>query len=332
VKPRRLLALAAAVALLAVTGLAVWRSTTDTRPPADRVAASLRCPTCEGETVANSRSPVAAAMRGVIAQQLAAGRSPDQVRDWFVQRYGAEVLADPSPWGAGVLLWVLPAGVLLAAVGVAIRTVRRRAEPGAARPGTAQPGIERPGAAEPGTERPAPASRREPASADPARRRRAWDLVAVGVVGMVAAVAVAGTRTGQTATTAASTGSRPTPSAAPSAQLGLAQSLEQQGDYAAAADIYRAAVRANPDPQLQLRLAFTLLRAGQHDQAADTARRVLADRPADPDAVLVLGLAERAAHSPAADSTLRRFLRLAPDHPAAADVRRLVARPTGRHR
>jgi cytochrome c-type biogenesis protein CcmH/NrfF len=330
---RRILVLAVLVALLAGAAVAIWRSTEDSGASAvERVAAGLRCPACEGETVAQSRSPVAAAMREAIAEQLAAGRSPDQVRAWFAQRYGTEILADPPQRGIGALLWILPGIVLLAGLVLAVRTLRRRSG---------------------GAERlPAPAPR-SAARADPARTRRTWDLVAAGVLAMVAAVAVAGTRSGGdtpprsaagSASAAAAAGDTPPRSAAGSAsaeaagdaitrRIALAQSLEQQGQYGAAADIYRYAVAADPDPQLRLRLAFTLIRAGQPTEAADIARQLLAGQPSDADALLVLGLAERAAKSPSAAETLRRFLRLAPGHPAAAEIRRLLDQrshpPTG---
>lgn len=303
---RKLLVVAATAALLAATGLAVARSTWDTGPAAaDRVAAGLRCPSCEGETVADSRSPVAAAMREVIAEQVAAGRTPDQVRDWFVQRYGAEVLADPPSRGIGVLLWVLPGAVLLLAVALAVRTMRHPNEMPSSRPALAH----RPERAPGGTKR--------------AHAWRTWDMVAIGVIGMVAAVALMAARVGNT-NPPSSTGPTSAPADPVAQQLNIAQSLEAQGQYAAAAGVYRAVAEARPDPQVRLRLAVTLIRAGQPTEAAAIAREVLAGRPTDADAVLVLGLAERATRSPAADETLRRFLRLAPDHPAAAEIRRLL--------
>jgi tetratricopeptide (TPR) repeat protein len=247
-------------------------------------------------------------MREVIAQQLATGRSRDQVRDWFVQRYGSDILADPPNRGLGTLLWILPGFALLAGLVLTVRTVRHRAND----PQTIQVRSSR------------------QARVEPSRARRAWDLVAVTVVAMVALVAVASTRSGRGTSPPPAASAMASASADPvTQQVNLAQSLEQQGQYAIAADVYRAAAAANPDPRLRLRLAFVLIRAGRPGEAADVAYQVLADRPSDPDAVLVLGLAERATHSPAAADTLRRFLRLAPDHPAAAQVRQLLTQGTG---
>lgn len=109
---------ALALLVAALTGLGLWHAA---RPqPATpqqqvrAVAGTLRCPACEGQSVAESSSDMAAQMRTVVSDQLAAGRSPAQVRQWFAQRYGDSVLLDP-PWrGPGLWLQVLPVVVLAA--------------------------------------------------------------------------------------------------------------------------------------------------------------------------------------------------------------------------
>ncbi|MEV1289497.1 cytochrome c-type biogenesis protein CcmH [Micromonospora sp. NPDC049679] len=271
-------------------GAAMWRSIRQPAPdPARQLGAGLRCPACQGESVADSRSPMAAAMRDVIAAQVAAGRSPEQIRDWFVQRYGPEVLATPQPRGVGLLLWVVPAIVLAGGLGLALRARRRRTRP------------------------------RTPATmVDAGSRRgaeRTWNLAALCLIALVVGVALAGPRLAEEQPRAA-------PSAA--ADLALARSLEQQGRYAAAVELYRDVLRRRPDDQLRLRLAFALIRAGEAPEAARVAEQVLAVRPDDPDTLLMLGLARREAGSPLARETLRRFLNRAPEHSAATEIRRLL--------
>ncbi|WP_310963402.1 cytochrome c-type biogenesis protein [Nocardioides terrisoli] len=92
----------------------------------DQVAATLRCPTCEAESVAASNAPIARSMRSEIRAQLSAGRSPDQIRSWFRQRYGERVLLIPDSGGPGLVLWVVPAAVLLGGVVVWLLVARRR--------------------------------------------------------------------------------------------------------------------------------------------------------------------------------------------------------------
>jgi cytochrome c-type biogenesis protein CcmH len=73
-----------------------------------RVALQLQCPVCEGETVADSPSGLAADMRGVIRTKLVAGESDQQVLDEFVASYGDGILTEPPKRGISLGVWVGP--------------------------------------------------------------------------------------------------------------------------------------------------------------------------------------------------------------------------------
>jgi cytochrome c-type biogenesis protein CcmH len=60
--------------------------------------------------VAESQTAGAAAIRRQIVEQLAAGRTPEQVRTYFVARYGDWILLAPS---SPLAWWIPPAAVLL---------------------------------------------------------------------------------------------------------------------------------------------------------------------------------------------------------------------------
>jgi len=96
-----------------------------------RLSASLRCMVCQNQTLAESNAPLAADMRHQIREQLGQGRSEQQIRDYFEERYGAFVRYDPPFMPSTWLLWVVP--FVLLAVGFAAlwRVVRRhgRSEP-----------------------------------------------------------------------------------------------------------------------------------------------------------------------------------------------------------
>ncbi|CAN5128144.1 hypothetical protein BH20ACT9_BH20ACT9_03320 [soil metagenome] len=133
---RRLVTPALAALMLALAAVGLWRaeappSSVSRQTRVDAVAATLRCPVCQGLSVADSPSKMAQGMRSIVAEQLAAGRSPDQVRDWFVDRYGQWILLSPSPSGLGWLVWLMPVvavtGGALAAVSVTRRRHRRPA-------------------------------------------------------------------------------------------------------------------------------------------------------------------------------------------------------------
>ncbi|MGB3626443.1 MAG: cytochrome c-type biogenesis protein [Henriciella sp.] len=93
----------------------------------------IRCVACENEPISNSGSDIAADMRDRVRVLVAEGKSNEEIRDWFAERYGEFVLFRPSAEGpGGVLLWGLPFALLLAG-GALIFVLRRRSAGGASR-------------------------------------------------------------------------------------------------------------------------------------------------------------------------------------------------------
>jgi cytochrome c-type biogenesis protein CcmH len=143
------------VAALVVGALLVLRpGTPPTRADQARaIAAELRCPDCAGLSAADSPTQAAAEIRREVEAQLAAGRTPEQVRESFVDRYGSWILLTPpgvAPWlvpvlvtGVGALVlagWLLRPGAARADAGDGEQsTVAPAARDAGARPGAASP-------------------------------------------------------------------------------------------------------------------------------------------------------------------------------------------------
>lgn len=72
------------------------------------IAEDLRCAVCQNQPVSESNADLARDMRAVIREQLAAGRSREEIIDYFVARYGEYVLLKPPYAGPGLLVWVGP--------------------------------------------------------------------------------------------------------------------------------------------------------------------------------------------------------------------------------
>lgn len=108
----RLLAQAALVtviaALLAFVVIRVLAAGPGTVNRVTALEQRLRCPVCKSVSIADSPSATASSMREIVAQQVAAGRSDDQIIAYFTGRYGDWVLLDPPVRGATLLLWLLP--------------------------------------------------------------------------------------------------------------------------------------------------------------------------------------------------------------------------------
>ena len=85
------------------------------------VASTLRCPVCQGESIQDSPAELAQQMRAVVRDRLRAGETPDEIRAYFVSKYGEWILLEPTMSGLNILLYVLP--VLLVVGGLAFVAV-----------------------------------------------------------------------------------------------------------------------------------------------------------------------------------------------------------------
>ncbi len=90
----------------------------------------IRCVVCQSQSVADSDADIAKDVRAIVREQIAAGRSDQEVRDYLVARYGDFVLFDPPFKASTYVLWIGPFAILLVAgIGVALFFRRRAAEP-----------------------------------------------------------------------------------------------------------------------------------------------------------------------------------------------------------
>lgn len=80
----------------------------DFSPEVFEIARELRCPVCQGESAAESNAGIAVEMRRIIAEQLAQGKSRDEIRAFFVQRYGDWILYEPPARGLTLWVWLSP--------------------------------------------------------------------------------------------------------------------------------------------------------------------------------------------------------------------------------
>lgn len=95
-------------------------------PRLKSIAVQLRCPVCQGETIYDSHSSVAAQMKALIREQIAEGRSDAEIVSFFVERYGEFVLMEPQRRGAALLIWLFPALALLIGSAAAVLVLHRR--------------------------------------------------------------------------------------------------------------------------------------------------------------------------------------------------------------
>lgn len=117
----------AMLALSTARGQATPHAPTDSALEArtSAVASQLRCPVCQGLSIQDSPSELAQSMRAVVRDQLAAGKTPDEVKAYYVSKYGEWILLAPKPSGFNLLAYLLPVLVVLGG-GLAIALAVRR--------------------------------------------------------------------------------------------------------------------------------------------------------------------------------------------------------------
>jgi cytochrome c-type biogenesis protein CcmH/NrfF len=120
-------AIGAALAVVAIVAF-LWLAPTVASDAArtDALAAELRCPDCQGLSVADSQTAAAREIRRQVAELVASGATDQEVRDHFAERYGEWILLAPT----SPMAWLLPFVVLV--IGIALLgvwLVRRRPGP-----------------------------------------------------------------------------------------------------------------------------------------------------------------------------------------------------------
>ena len=96
------------------------------------IASGLRCPVCQGMSVADSSTEVAVGMKNQIERMVREGWCEPQIVDYFIERYSTWVLLEPPPEG-NQAIYIVPGVIFAFGLGVVIAQKRRRQAPVAVR-------------------------------------------------------------------------------------------------------------------------------------------------------------------------------------------------------
>lgn len=88
--------------------------------------ATLRCLTCQSQSIHDSDAAIAGDMRHQVRSRIAAGESPEAIRSWMVERYGDYISYEPAMNAATWPLFAVPVLLLLAALALFRHRMRRR--------------------------------------------------------------------------------------------------------------------------------------------------------------------------------------------------------------
>jgi len=77
------------------------------------IAGDLRCPTCTGLSVLDSDAAFSKQIKDAVREQMAQGKSKDEILKFFVLRYGPWILRAPPSEGFNLIAWILPISILI---------------------------------------------------------------------------------------------------------------------------------------------------------------------------------------------------------------------------
>ena len=115
----------------------------DARPPtaaagydeaeAQAIDRMLMCPVCPAQTIDQTEVTLAQQMRAQVRELLAGGASRAETLDWFRERYGPGIVAEPPRSGFNLIAWLAPGAVVIIGLAggvLALRAMRRPAGAG----------------------------------------------------------------------------------------------------------------------------------------------------------------------------------------------------------
>jgi cytochrome c-type biogenesis protein CcmH len=120
--PIALSAIALGIIVVGLTGTPSSEPTTEERVSA--LASSIKCPFCNGESLNDSASAVAADYRELIEPRVTEGATDQEILNEFAANFGESFILDTSTSGWSFLLWALPVAALIGGIG-AIYVLRR---------------------------------------------------------------------------------------------------------------------------------------------------------------------------------------------------------------
>ncbi len=77
---------------------------------------ALMCPVCPGESIDQSQNQLAVFMRELVSNKVEDGLTDEEIKQYFVDRYGPSVLLEPPAEGFSMIVWVVPPLVVIIVV------------------------------------------------------------------------------------------------------------------------------------------------------------------------------------------------------------------------
>ena len=86
----------------------------------------IMCPVCDGQTLDQSQSLIAEDMKNSIKEKISEGYNEEEIKNYFVDRYGENVVAYPSTTGFNLLAYFVPIFGLILSILIFTFYIRRQ--------------------------------------------------------------------------------------------------------------------------------------------------------------------------------------------------------------
>jgi cytochrome c-type biogenesis protein CcmH len=87
---------------------------------------TIRCLTCQSQSIADSNASMASDLRSQIRERIAAGEDPEAIRAWLIERYGDWISYAPTDAPITWPLWAAPAVLLIGGGALVAARIRRK--------------------------------------------------------------------------------------------------------------------------------------------------------------------------------------------------------------
>jgi len=94
------------------------------------IASQLYCPVCSNVPLDECQTQVCVQFRDEIRAKLTEGWNAKQIKQYFVDQYGDQVLPVPPPGGLNWILYIFPLAILAGAGWMILRFFKRSPQPG----------------------------------------------------------------------------------------------------------------------------------------------------------------------------------------------------------
>ncbi|MFQ5812193.1 MAG: cytochrome c-type biogenesis protein CcmH [Anaerolineae bacterium] len=121
----RTVVLVAGIALALLVQACASQGASTLEQQAQALDRELMCPICPGESIAQSQVEFAQQMRTFVREKLAEGWTEEQIKQYYVERYGPRILMTPPKQGFYLVGWIGPFVALVLGGGFVAYALRR---------------------------------------------------------------------------------------------------------------------------------------------------------------------------------------------------------------